>query len=213
MGDTEGEPSVFSKGDDIQAWKRTLKDGEIGGGSSEPTGSNDAAAPPSDGLDDIQRFRLRMKEEQEKQNKEISLPETSSALLSPPPGLSGARPDTVSTLLPPVEVATREEVAQAVLSLNNDQLFNTPPARNEGPSTSHVESSSSAGINFSNQTAQTPLAVAGIGGDYEHRPSVSRFASAFQNAASSENSGIQHTISSNVNGPISPGLSTSNGGL
>ncbi|KDQ16605.1 hypothetical protein BOTBODRAFT_64580 [Botryobasidium botryosum FD-172 SS1] len=106
MGDYD-EPGekVFGRAKDgeidgIQAWKKEIREKERK--ERETLGDIDEQhIPPeenkeNDGLDEIQRFRLKMNEEKAKKERDENVSE--APFLSPPPGLNGAGGDATASL-------------------------------------------------------------------------------------------------------------------
>ena len=101
--------------DELQAWKRDIKEKEraAAGGEDAPS----VVQPPDDGLDDIQRFKIRIKEEQEKRERaarESATPNDLTGVSAPPvpPGLPLVPPS--SSVL--VEKSEKTSALAALLS-------------------------------------------------------------------------------------------------
>lgn len=151
--------------DDLQSWKRQLKDRELASSGETSKPSNDHS-PGTNGevLDDIQRFKLKIKEEQEKRDIGVeNLPQTINASLNPPPGLSPAN-DTPRPLLPPFDITNQSELPTSSIP--------QPPARQSAASdrvTSAPEPlfGGTGEIRRFSET-QSALSVAGIDSDYSY---------------------------------------------
>lgn len=151
--------------DDLQSWKRQLKDKELASSGETSKPSNGSSSETNgEVLDDIQRFKLKIKEEQEKRDMGVeNLPQTINASLNAPPGLSPTN-DTPRPLLPPFDITNQSELPTSSIpqpstqqSTTSDRVMSAPEPLFGG----------AGEIRLFSET-QSALSVAGIDSDYSY---------------------------------------------
>lgn len=177
-------PFKGAEEDDLQAWKRDLKEKErLAAGDTTPK-EPEAPVSNSDGLDDIQRFKLKIKEEQERRTQGDSTPND----LGAPPGLSSGIDSGVLT-------------AVTVSSRPDDQPH-TGSFVSSTPNDLAPQASAPVHASFD----QSVLSVAGLDSEYSRDYTFSRLASTDTLPSSS-------ITNRHINGRLTPthsSLATSN---
>ncbi|KAF8320280.1 hypothetical protein DL93DRAFT_1822212 [Clavulina sp. PMI_390] len=187
-GKTGGSRANDSGVDDLQAWKRSIKEKELAVATSEdnaaPLPNGDLAPqPPPNDLDDLQLFKLKVKQEQEKRDTTSESEGVAAvAPLDPPPGLSA----TVDT-----SMTTQPSEHSQVISLSD--VFPSHP--NPIPKYQSLAAH------------QSPMSVAGIDGDVMAAHPHSSLGQSLQSQPTRDLS--NKSLSQPLNGRLTPTSSAS----
>lgn len=204
MGDYIPETSdeIFSKGrskdsglDDLQVWKRQLKEQEAAVSDDKNVVRQQApnhSETLSDSLDDIQRFKLKLKEEQESRSRD---PDSVLVLAA---AADGPSPTTLAEipneLLPPVDLAKRQldpPSSEFALKSSSHLTLDTVRPTVDSP----IPGSSNQRVILE---TQSPLSVAGIDAEYN----FARFAAISQSPINQDTS--PNFIKPFSNGKLTP---------